>query len=274
MVGGSDSYKQSGAAVDHLCLPPDPIYDRYDPKVNDQAYVFGAEYDIWNIDVKGTLFDKAKYTQKGVPCAVCRPTTPSSVIMIPENKGRYGEMYTRWGKDCCRNGSQLVYSGRVGGSNNYKHSGAAVDYLCLPSNPIYEKYDPKVNNQAFVFGAEYDIWNINIPGTLFDKSRYTEKGVPCAVCRPTTPSNVIMIPGRNACYKGMREEYRGYLMAGYYSHVGASEYICVDRDAGTITPKVHSWKKILYAVESMCGGPMECPPYINGAEMTCVVCSL
>ena len=54
--------------------------------MNNHAFVFGAEFDIYNIDIKGTLFDKAKYTTQGVSCSVCRPDRPSTVLMIPGNR--------------------------------------------------------------------------------------------------------------------------------------------------------------------------------------------
>ena len=46
-----------------------------------------------------------------------------------------GVTYTRWGKSSCPNitGTELVYSGRTGGSH-YQHGGAA-NYLCMPTDP-------------------------------------------------------------------------------------------------------------------------------------------
>ncbi|XP_021352225.1 uncharacterized protein LOC110449596 [Mizuhopecten yessoensis] len=46
-----------------------------------------------------------------------------------------GSTFVRWGRtDCPANLTELVYSGYAGGSW-YDHSGAAVDYLCLPPDP-------------------------------------------------------------------------------------------------------------------------------------------
>lgn len=83
-----------------------------------------------------------------------------------------------------------------------------------------------------------------------------------------------MIPGRKACFGDWKIEYTGYLMAGFPTHKAASEYICVDGNPDHLK-KAPSWSKksILYSVTSLCNGATPCPPYINGREMTCVVCS-
>ncbi|KAK3096602.1 hypothetical protein FSP39_001605 [Pinctada imbricata] len=130
-----------------------------------------------------------------------------------------------------------------------------------------------MNNHAYVFGAQFVMWKIDIKGTLLDK-KYTSKGVSCSVCKTSKTSSVIMIPGRKECYAGMTKEYGGYLMSGYHAHAGASQYICVDANADTCASSGTSWRKLLYPVESVCEGTLKCPPYINGAEMTCVVCSM
>ena len=82
-----------------------------------------------------------------------------------------------------------------------------------------------------------------------------------------------MIPGRNACYKGWTLEYSGFLVSGDYGHASATEYICLDRNpdfnSGGFTSNDGA---LLYFVEVVCGS-LECPPYVNGRELTCAVCS-
>ena len=85
----------------------------------------------------------------------------------------------------------------------------------------------------------------------------------------------MMIPGRKTCYDGWKVEYSGYLSSGYYSHPGPSEYICVDESPeitnGSSTSDLNG--KLLYMVEARTGS-LPSPPYYNGRELTCVVCSI
>ncbi len=128
---------------------------------------------------------------------------------------------------------------------------------------------------SYIGATLLDNWDINIKNTLFDK-KYSYYRLECAVCQiPSTSS--IMIPGRKDCsgnHGNWRMEYSGYLMAGAPSHKAASEYLCMD---GTpdFQKRITSWsyKSLLYAVYSKCNGATPCPPYVEGREMTCVVCS-
>ncbi|WAQ93770.1 hypothetical protein MAR_006241, partial [Mya arenaria] len=65
----------------------------------------------------------------------------------------------------------------------------------------------------------------------------------------------------------------GYLVAGEYQHASASEFICLDkrpklREGGSLN---HDGKTF-YLAEAVCGS-LPCPPYVEGRELTCVVCS-
>ena len=67
-----------------------------------------------------------------------------------------GTVYTRWGRTTCPTdqGTELVYSGRAGGSQYHKHGGAA-DLLCLPDDPEFSTYGNGVNGYSPLTGAEY-----------------------------------------------------------------------------------------------------------------------
>ena len=66
-----------------------------------------------------------------------------------------GAVYARWGRTSCPSdqGTELVYSGRAGGSHFQKHGGAA-NLLCLPNDPEYSTYNG-ANNYVPLRGAEY-----------------------------------------------------------------------------------------------------------------------
>ena len=68
-----------------------------------------------------------------------------------------GAVYTRWGKTSCPNvtGTELVYAGRAGGTW-YGHKGGAANYLCMPDDPDYVRYQPGVQGWSYVYGAEYE----------------------------------------------------------------------------------------------------------------------
>ena len=185
--------------------------------------------------------------------------------------------YVRWGRTTCPqagNGTELVYEGYAGGSH-YTHSGAAVDYLCLPKNPDWDHFEPAAQSGGLVYGAEYEYSQRASSAKFFPSqtSSLVDNDVPCAVCR-STRSSVLMVPAKNQCHPGWTHEYHGYLSAGYHKHAAASEYVCVDREAEWLNggKTTNHNGKMFYFVEGRCGS-LQCPPYENGKELTCVVCT-
>ena len=83
-----------------------------------------------------------------------------------------------------------------------------------------------------------------------------------------------MVPGKNQCHDGWTLEYHGYLSSGKYDQAAGSEYICVDThpDLLSETSTTNSNGKLFYFVEGRCGS-LKCPPYVNGRELTCAVCT-
>ncbi|XP_078310943.1 uncharacterized protein LOC111133494 isoform X2 [Crassostrea virginica] len=177
-------------------------------------------------------------------------------------------VYTRWGKKTCPSSAELVHSGYVGGSH-YTHPGAAVEPLCLPRDPEWGIYkDGNDASRAYVYGGEYETYSYT--GYM---STILEHDVPCAVCLTRNRSLVEMFPARKTCYAGWKMEYHGYLMAGYHGHKAATQYTCVDHHPDTL----HGGQgdkngRLFYMVEAQCGS-LKCPPYVEGRELVCVVCS-
>ena len=193
---------------------------------------------------------------------------------LEDNVKISGTTYTRWGRARCPgNGSEAVYSGYAGGSH-YSHKGAAASMVCLPKDPDWEqgKYSDKQEaHVAYIYGTEYE----DLAGrsdSLFATSHHSQD-MPCVVCNIKSRSSHIVIPGRTKCYPGWTSEYSGYLMAGYYDHVAATDYHCIDKDPEDIPGGTANLNgKVLYFVEAACGSLL-CPPYVNGREFPCVVCS-
>lgn len=63
-------------------------------------------------------------------------------------------------------------------------------------------------------------------------------------------------------------------MSGHYAHERAYEYKCIDSNPEVIAGKSRDENGALfYFVEPECSSIGHCPPYIDYAELTCVVCT-
>ncbi|KAK3108833.1 hypothetical protein FSP39_016858 [Pinctada imbricata] len=155
------------------------------------------------------------------------------------------------------------------GGSRYDETGAASDYLCLPPDPEWGLHtDSTENARALVYGAEYQF------NTLTDsRKNLHDQDVPCAVCRVEDRSTVITIPARKSCYPGWNQDYTGYLTGNYHGHKAASQFVCLDEHAIGIGSKGNMDGRLFYPAEGRCGS-LPCPPYVNGRELTCVVCSI
>ena len=170
--------------------------------------------------------------------------------------------YIRWGNSACPYGANTIYSGVVAGSS-HKHTGAAVNPLCLPLNPKYLQYQSGYQGYARLYGAEYKTYS---PSPLHHSH---DRNVPCALCEVTGRTK-IMIPSHYECPNGWRREYYGYLMAGQNSHKAATQYTCVDKSLEQISSSAGATNGYLfYTVEAYCGHHIPC----SDKEVTCVVCT-
>ncbi|KAJ8047321.1 Short-chain collagen C4 [Holothuria leucospilota] len=184
-----------------------------------------------------------------------------------------GTVYVRWGRNECPIYSELVYQGVAGGAY-FSHKGSGSNYLCMPEDPIYDEPMAGSSGQerGFLYGGEYET------NTFDDWSHLHNNDVPCAVCWTFDRSSLMMIPAKNVCPGSeWTKEYAGYLVSAFHSHEGRTEFVCMDRDAEAIPRTAHSTNGALfYIVEGRCGSSgsgLPCGPYVDGYELTCVVCS-
>ncbi|VDI30704.1 Hypothetical predicted protein [Mytilus galloprovincialis] len=144
-------------------------------------------------------------------------------------------------------------SSRSVGGSYYSHSGADVDFLCMPPEPHYRKTTSH-GQHAILYGGEFD-----------------KTFIPCAVCRKNKVSTVLMIPGKDTCYRGWNREYYGYL--SHRGFAARTSFVCVHVHPEFIRGGGHNYDgKLLHPVIGSCGS-LPCPPYVNNYPITCVVCS-
>ena len=178
-----------------------------------------------------------------------------------------GAVYVRWGRTVCPSdqGTELVYSGRAGGSC-WDHKGGGANYLCLPDDPDHLQYTSGVQGLSSIYGVEYRPHS----GPL---QNVVNHNVPCAVCHVTTRATLLMIPAKVNCPTNWTTEYTGYLMTSFRSH-HRSTYECIDKDPESISGLngTDPYQALLFHVEPICSG-LSCPPYDREKELTCVMCS-
>ena len=212
----------------------------------------------------------------GGPVGPPGPQGPLGPQGTPGGVTNCRQTYVRWGRTTCPQniGTELVYSGRAGGSWSSK-TGGATNYLCMPDDPDYLQFDSNIQGPNYVYGVEYE------PAS--DQPFYVQPNVhahnvPCAVCMAVSRCSLLMIPAKTQCPTNWTTEYVGYLMSGNRNQVLPTQYECVDKDPESVPGLDDAgWRQgrgtaILNHVEISCNG-MACPPYEAGKELTCVVCT-
>ena len=180
-----------------------------------------------------------------------------------------GAVYTRWGRTSCPSGqgTELLYSGRAGGTR-YDHKGGAANILCLPNDPQYSRYGSGVTGNSLLTGVEYRASGGQPFGGIDGHN------MPCAVCYTSSRVTVLMIPAKLTCPTNWTTEYTGYIMANRYSDIGRYLYECIDQAPESV-PGLDAWVSNnagFYHVEATCDS-LCCPPYDTTKEVTCVVCT-
>ena len=167
----------------------------------------------------------------------------------------------------------VLFSIGIAGGSNFEQSGGGSNYLCLPKHPQWGRHKDSWDNQAFVYGAEYQPATGSFPFSSKNAEGLKDHNVPCAVCRSKRRSSLLMIPAFTECVHGWTKEYGGYLTAGHHAHKGRTEYVCMDGDPEADPAGYRDEDGALFfAVEAACGS-LPCPNYVGGREITCVVCT-
>ncbi|XP_062619738.1 short-chain collagen C4-like [Saccostrea cucullata] len=188
-------------------------------------------------------------------------TREVETLRANNSKAFGGATFVRWGKKSCPDAdSELVYWGYTGGSP-YSQTGGAAEYVCLPRDPTFHNI---LSSSSSIYGSEYQ-------GNFV--SGIHNDDVPCAVCRSLRSTSVIMLASREHCYSGWKTEYSGFLASGAMSHVAASQFVCLDRYPEVLDhSSADEDGKLFYIVSAKCGS-LPCPPYKDGQQLYCSVCS-
>ena len=193
-------------------------------------------------------------------------------IQGPPGPSSGGAVYTRWGRTVCpaTSGTELVYKGLAAGPK-YDQTGGGANYLCITEEPQYlsktiPKYSANPNFISYLYGTEYQV-----PGF----SSINNHNVPCAVCYTSQRSSKLMIPGRITCPQSWTEEYEGYLITEYRTHLHTKVYECVDKDGETVPggQDDNGNSARFNLVGAVCNVGLPCPPYVANRPITCVVCT-
>ena len=150
---------------------------------------------------------------------------------------------------------------------HYLQSGGGGDYQCLPHD-VQWNYNVKAAGSGYaqLFGVEYEMDSHTV-GPIY------QNDAPCSVCR-TQRSASLMIPGRTSCFSGWTLEYAGYLAANWIGTGSyTSNFVCVDGHPEVLDGGgTNDDQGLVYNVVAKCGS-LPCPPYVDGLELACVVCS-
>ena len=227
----------------------------------------GAKGDRGAVGVSGAQGPQGTAGQKGEPGYQSLHEASGSAMSSVE----CGQTYVRWGKTTCpgNQSTKLVYSGRAGGSWWYK-GGGATNYVCMPDNPDYLKYDSSVEGNNYIYGVEY---RAQYRQPLKMNPDVQAHNAPCAVCMAVFRCSLLMIPGKTSCPVSWTTEYVGYLMSAHRDQYLPTTYECVDKDTESV-PGLNSaeWNSGVFRhVEATCSGMDS--PYVAGRELTCVVCT-
>ena len=167
--------------------------------------------------------------------------------------------------------NSFVFLVGVTGGSHHTHTGGSPDYICLPTDPEFLHVDAESQvPRNYVYSVQYET------GSFTPLNHLASFDAPCAVCRVTGRGTVLMIPAKTTCPTNWTTEYRGYLMSSQFQHVRQTEYTCLD-ESPEIRPGTEEYNPggTFDVVEVRCtSGKLPCPPYSNGDELACVVCTI
>jgi hypothetical protein len=161
----------------------------------------------------------------------------------------------------------------------YNVDGGGANFLCLHEHPQWGYH--KVGFQKYgglIYGTESENYDhadhIDPFSTINSGGRsIVNNPLPCAACFVPHRSTWMMIPARRECPDGWTLEYRGYVHS-QASGVGyqKTSYECIDEAPEVAVGATSQNQALIYAVQVKCGS-LPCSVFMDGWELTCVVCT-
>ena len=151
VVAGSHN-SHGGAAVNPLCLHPNPQYLQYQDGYQGHVYVYGAEYQIDS----GSPLNNAN--DRNVPCALCTIYGRTTVITIPSRID-------------CPNGWRREYYGYL--MAGHYSSSAGTQFTCVDKD-LQQILGSGDNTDGYLFYTAEAQCNQHIP--------CSDKELTCVVC--------------------------------------------------------------------------------------------
>ena len=151
VVAGSEHHDE-GAAVDPLCLPPNPQYLKYQSSYQGYARLYGAEYKLPN----GSPLDHSH--DRNVPCALCQVYGRTNKIMIPSHY------------ECPAGWRREYYGYLMAGHKIHK---AATQYTCMDES-VEQIPRSAANTNGYLFYTVEAFCGHHIP--------CSDKELTCVVC--------------------------------------------------------------------------------------------
>jgi len=190
--------------------------------------------------------------------------------------------YVRWGRTSCPTGASILYTGYAA-TSHYTHVGGGAEYLCLTDQPEWNNIVPgRQPWGGYIYGTEYEFgagWTKNQPFSYDNNggSDLNANHAPCVVCIRSGVTEVVMIPGKFSCpVDNMNLEYNGHLVSQHYGYAGKSSWACLDQapegipGMGSDAPGA-----LMYPTQVSCAEKsILCPPYQDGNEISCAVCTM
>ncbi len=168
----------------------------------------------------------------------------------------------------CPNGTDLLSTGKI--VSSHAAQGGSSEYICLVDVPEFLQTTPGLqDHRTQLYGTDYEF--LATPPALGNLVRLNG---PCSFCYAPTRNAKIILPGRISCPATWMREYYGYYMSeAIFSAHKTKAPICIDVDAeGIPGSEAFGAASTIHFMETTCNG-ISCPPYTDGGEITCAVCT-
>ncbi|XP_066273222.1 uncharacterized protein [Branchiostoma lanceolatum] len=167
----------------------------------------------------------------------------------------------------------------------------AIAVLCLTVFPQHEHAERAVPTAGAVYvrwgkkTCPSDLGTELVYSGVAGGSWFDHQGGTTSICRPThngertkmESKGTRLTFGELSTIDDPRPQHLPHrldLMAGFYGHPGVAEFVCVDKHPD-VTPgsrEANEDGTLFCPVEARCES-LPCPSYVDGRELTCVVCT-